>query len=351
MISRDRLQVVVVISELEQKLVNALQINPRASWTTIGEILGVDPVTVARHWTALESAGHAWINVDAGGHAPAGPWVVAFALVTCAAGELQGVVERLCAEGPVFGIDHVSGRSDLLLSITVPDLTALSDYLMVGLGAAVGVEHVDLHVATRIVKQGRDWRLRALSPDEQRRVRATRPDPATGVRPPDPDDDALLRAVIDDPRISYSGLARATGASVSTVRRRLNRLLAAGHLTMRCEIAQAVSGWPVSSLLRCRIPPSRWEAAALQVAALPEARFCAMATGSGANLLLGAWLRSVADLERLVLALEEQVDGLHVVDRSLILRHVKRVGYVLDRWGRPVRRIPLQEPAGKASIG
>jgi len=41
------------LSEADLALVNALQVQPRASWSLIGKALGVGPVTVARHWERL----------------------------------------------------------------------------------------------------------------------------------------------------------------------------------------------------------------------------------------------------------------------------------------------------------
>ena len=330
-----------MFTEFEQQLVNALQINPRASWTDLGEILQVDPVTVARHWTALESSGRSWINVDAGDQVPTGPWLTVFATLDCVTGYVHAIAERLADEGLVFGIDHISGRSDLLVSIAIPDLATLSDYLMVDLAGVDGVRHVNVFVTTKIVRQGHHWRVRALSPDQEHQVRVTLPAAGT-ARPLGASDEPLLGAVLSNPRVSYTVLAQAMGVSASTARRRLNALLAAGQLTMRCEIAQSLSGWPVSTLIRCHVRPARLSAAMHQLAGLPEARLCASVTGTDANLLLGAWLRSVADLERLEYALHDQVDDLRVVDRALVLRHVKRAGRVLDRQGRPIRRVPIR---------
>ncbi|MFC4468616.1 hypothetical protein ACFPH6_29490 [Streptomyces xiangluensis] len=41
---------------------NALQIHPRASWTLVGDVLGVNPVTAARRWRRLKEAGLAWVT-------------------------------------------------------------------------------------------------------------------------------------------------------------------------------------------------------------------------------------------------------------------------------------------------
>ena len=53
--------------ELDLQIVNCLQLQPRASWTLGGEALDVDPVTVARRWQRLSSAGIAWVSGRATG--------------------------------------------------------------------------------------------------------------------------------------------------------------------------------------------------------------------------------------------------------------------------------------------
>ncbi|MFF2513469.1 Lrp/AsnC family transcriptional regulator [Streptomyces sp. NPDC058086] len=45
------------LDELDRGVVHALQIHPRAPWTLVGEVLGVNPVTAARRWHRLEEAG------------------------------------------------------------------------------------------------------------------------------------------------------------------------------------------------------------------------------------------------------------------------------------------------------
>ena len=55
------------VDELDLAVVNCLQLSPRASWTLVGEALDVDPVTVARRWQRLSSAGIAWVSGRAAG--------------------------------------------------------------------------------------------------------------------------------------------------------------------------------------------------------------------------------------------------------------------------------------------
>lgn len=64
-------------------------------------------------------------------------------------------------------------------------------------------------------------------------------------------------------------------------------------------------------------------------------------TGVAANLLLGVWLRSLTDLQRLEAALTRRVGQLRVLDRSIGLRTVKRMGRLLDDAGRAVGHVPV----------
>ena len=42
--------------ELDRRLVNVLQIDPRASWAKVGKVLGVSPTTVAHRVPEPQSA-------------------------------------------------------------------------------------------------------------------------------------------------------------------------------------------------------------------------------------------------------------------------------------------------------
>ena len=50
------------LDEVDLALVNALQLQPRAPWALVGDVLGINPVTAARRWARLESEGLAWIS-------------------------------------------------------------------------------------------------------------------------------------------------------------------------------------------------------------------------------------------------------------------------------------------------
>jgi DNA-binding Lrp family transcriptional regulator len=333
----------VVLDELELRIINALQINPRASWTTVGRALDVDPSTVARRWAQLRGSGRAWISVYPTPGAPAES-LAAFIEVECAAGEATAVAERLVDDPRVGTIEHVTGSRDLLLTVVERDLAALGAFVLTGLGRIPGVRGTHAHVATALIAEASSWHLRTLDTVQAQRLRNGGSPPAAAgpFRPLDARDTSLIAALTEDGRSSYNTLAERTGLSISTVRRRVESILASRQVVIRCEVAQALSGWPVTAALWCRLPPSRLGETAAQLAALPETRLCAAITGGRPNLLLTLWLRSVADIQRLEAALADRIPELEILDRGLTLRHVKRLGCVLDAEGLAVGVVPLR---------
>lgn len=330
----------VELDELELQLINALQINPRVPWTVAGSVLGVDPVTAARRWDRLTGAGLAWISVY---RAPTlRPFVGACIQVQCAAGKANAVADQLCGDHRVGTVEHITGDGDLQLTVFVPSLSELSSYVLTSLGAIRGVRDCRTHVMTSIHTEGSRWQLRALTASQRDRIAATRPEP--DGRPDESlatPDRALLTALELDGRATFAVLAARTGISGSTARRRVNSLLATRRIVLRCEVAQPLSGWPVSASLWCRVAPSDLDRVVALLAQLPETRLCATVTGGRANLLLAVWLRATGDIHRLEAALSERVPELDVLDVALALRHVKRLGRLLDEHGRATGVVPL----------
>ncbi|WP_330180999.1 Lrp/AsnC family transcriptional regulator [Nocardia sp. NBC_01503] len=332
------------LDELELQLVNAIQLNPRASWNLIGGVLGVDPVTAARRWERLTALGLVWTSVY-----PGTPWewdlVGANIYVRCAAGKAGAVAEALRADHRVATIEHITGEGDLSLTVFTPNLAELSSYVLTSLGSIRGVRDCRTHVLTAVYTEGSRWRLRTLDAGQRDRILASRPatEPKSGG-PLSEVDQRLYAALELDARAGFTELGAAAGVSTSTARRRVNAMLAGGRIVTRCEVAQPVSGWPISASLWCRVRPADLDRVATQVARLPETRSCSSVTGGRANLLLSVWLRSAADIHRLEASLADQVHDLEILDVALSLRHVKRMGRLLDEHGRAVGVVPMVAP-------
>lgn len=337
------------LDELDLALVNALQIAPRASWRLIGDVLEVDPVTVARHWERLSREGLAWVTAY-GSSSLMRSMSFALVAVTCTADRVWSVAEALLDDPHAVTIAHTVGTCDLLVAVWTPDLPTHSRYLLGRLNRLPGVITCRTSVASDMFIEGSRWRLHALAPAQRARLA---PANAGGHGRDNlrSEDRRLVVALSTDGRASYKDLAALTGASASTVRRRLDRLVGSRALALRCEVARSVSGQPVSATFWIKVTGLDLRDAAARLAQLPQARMCAAMVGGG-DLALTVWVRSVEDLQPLEMEIRHHIPGVAVTERTLTLRHLKLMGRVLRDDGRAERVVPLdiwRDPAPLAS--
>ncbi|NRQ38810.1 Lrp/AsnC family transcriptional regulator [Nonomuraea sp. NN258] len=329
---------VALLAEPELELIDALQINPRATWVEVAAAIGGDPVTAARRWQRLHAAGEAWTTVALGPrqmHAMS----MAFLEIDCAPGAAVEVAGALAAAGHLITVQHVAGDHDLFVIAVAASLPALADYLLADLPRLPGVTRVRTHLATRVFEASCRWRLRVLPPAAARAL-ARRPAPPESTRHLDDVDKLLFKALLADGRAAYSELAIAVGASERTVQRRLSRLVATGDLDFRCDLARPQAGWHAAALLWLRMPDGLLEETGRALLDWPETRTCAALAGAR-NMLLTVGLHAVSDLHPLVVRLEERFPHVRVDDRQLVLRQSKLYGRILDRSGRSTRVVPV----------
>lgn len=331
----------IALDELDLAVINCLEIAPRASWQRIGAALDVDPVTVARRWERLHRARVAWVSGRASGPPDACQAIV---FVDCATGAANGTAQRLARWPHVLSVEHISGNHDLSLLITVPGLAALSRLLLESLSAVRGVVATHTLLVTRTYRMGDQWRLNVL--DAAQRARLTdgvrpRPERAPRSRPLDATDRTLILRLGLDGRASLSDLAQETGVSISTVRRRVDGLLAGGQLQVRCDMALSLSGWPVGMWVWARADPN--DRGTLEaVLALAGARVCMRVSGGEPNLVLGFSLRSVREVPAVESRLSAAAPRLTILGTSIVLRFLKRMGRILDEAGRSRTVIPME---------
>jgi DNA-binding Lrp family transcriptional regulator len=340
------------VDELDLALINALQIAPRASWQAVGGALGIDPVTAARRWSRLSEAGLAWVTCVAGPQAH-GEFCMAYIEVACAPGRVPEVANVLAGHEEVRYLHRLAAQYELLVVIAVASPGDVADYLSGRLGRTDGVAGYRAQLRTIGYREPSAWRLHHLTPAQRTMLEAAaRP----AARPDrhhlrtDETDRRLFALLHQDGRVTVSKAAAAAAVSEPAARRRIARLLANQLIRPRCELAQAISGTPVTALLWLRVPPSALDAAARRLATRREVRLCCAVAGAR-NLLIMLWLPSVGDLPRVEAEIGAQIPVAEVVDRAVCLHTLRQMGRLLDTGGRSVGSVEgasVGWPAGRS---
>ncbi|MCX4458235.1 Lrp/AsnC family transcriptional regulator [Streptomyces sp. NBC_01340] len=338
-------EAVVELDELDRAVVHALQIHPRAPWTLVGEVLGVNPVTAARRWHRLEEAGLAWVTAYP---RLSNSRIVVSAVVEVDAepGVAEDVAQALAADPAVANIKLTAGGRDLVAAVQARSLDELARTTTLLFQRTPGVRATRTHVSTGVPTEGSRWRLRSLDEAQSARIEAAvsppgRSAPAAEARWDDLDA-RLLELLSVDGRMSLRDLSEATETSLTTVRRKLQSLLAS-RLSLRCDLARPLSGWPLSAVYFASVPGQYVEETSQVLSGVREVRSCAIIAGPH-NLVIDVWLRDLRDVHGFEAHLSRKLPRLTVSDRSVVLRTVKHMGRLLDHDGRCIGVVPLGHP-------
>ncbi|MCA4134066.1 Lrp/AsnC family transcriptional regulator [Arthrobacter sp. M4] len=327
-----------MISELDLEIVNALQINPRADWSRIGDVLELSAPTVVRRWSSLAEQGLAWITPAPGPRYLSAGWS-AFINLQSTPAEQDALIQRLCAE-PAFGtVSLVSGQHDLFVDCFASTHEDLMAIVTGSFAELPGVTRREVVFVTELYRQASDWRSGTLEP-ARARLMAKPPIPSPPAYSPDRLDAALLEELAKDGRASWAELGAACGVSPQTARRRVERFLGAGYITMRCDTSAAAQRGLREVTLSLNVPATHVDSIGQYFAALPSCRVSAQVLGPH-NLLVTLWVRNYLEVQAHERELAARAPGSTVLSRQAVVRTYKRLGHLLDKDGRTVDVVPL----------
>ncbi|QKW07627.1 Lrp/AsnC family transcriptional regulator [Streptomyces sp. NA04227] len=331
-----------LLSEDDLALIHALQLRPRAPWNVLGEVLGADPVTVARRWARLRERGEAWVQ-PAAGRRLLEQICLGFVTIDCAPGRAAEVARTLAGHPHMVTLERCADGPDILATVATADLPAMSRYALDRLPALPRVRDVRARIVTRLYAQGGQWRLSSLDPSQRAQLLGSVPE----LEQADPGpaaiaeaDRSLLVPLLRDGRASYQMLARETNTSASTVKRRMDQLIRRRLLTFRCDFARPLAGYAVAVTLWAKVPAAELDDVGQALVKRKEIRTCAAVSGR-CNLVVEASLHSLRDVPRFESQLALAHPALELTERAVVLRHEKLHAHHLDPYGRSVGSVPL----------
>ncbi|MGW1682208.1 Lrp/AsnC family transcriptional regulator [Saccharopolyspora sp. NPDC002376] len=328
-----------VFDEVELEIVNALQVNPRASLERLGDVLGLSPATIARRWAGLRTRGDAWVTTAPGAKFGS-VGASAFVRVSSAPSGLPAVLARLCDQPQFATISLVTGQSDVFVDCIASSSQVLADGLDQAFEGLDAVTRREVLVVVRTFRQGNEWRGNALGPGEVRALAQERLSPQREAAIDDVDA-RLIAALGEDGRATWHALGGIAGVSQQTARRRVERMLGKGYVALRCDTS--LGGIPVGNVevtLFANVPSRDLDTVGEHFALQSACRVAAEVLGA-ANFMLTLWVQQLSDLRHYEDQLAQICPKAVIVDRQSVMRTRKRSGNVLENDGRRDRYVPI----------
>lgn len=301
---------------------------PRGSFADAGAQVGLHERTVARRLERMLRTGQVrFIGGLLGEYL--GEGLVVELAVRCAPGHLDEVARAIAARQDARSVEVATGDLVVLAEMLVADENRLIELVDRVIGSMPGVLDIHSALVVRLLLTAVDWAPYESRPTRMRELAME------GRRPPAPIDvddvDRELAALLaEDARMSTAGLANRLNLGESTVRRRLNRLLASHVFHLRLFAEPSVLGYPVEARFRLRVDHTHLDVALRHLAGDPSIRHLVVTTGS-ANVLGYSSHATVADMDAFHARAFSALHGVREVQTALLIRTYKRAGNLVTK--------------------
>jgi DNA-binding Lrp family transcriptional regulator len=312
--------------KLDTQLLQALQLDGRAPFSLIAEVLGVSDQTIARRYNRLTELGMLRVRgLSDPERLRHTRWIVRVQCIPAAAAAAAdalarrpdtswisltaGGTEITCAVRTSSGVD-----GDRLLLQTLP-----RNRFVVAMTAQCVLHTFFGDAAGLITKIG------GLTASQIARLRVPAPTSPQAPVTLSELDERLLVALGNDGRATFAELASTIGASQTTVRRRMAELRESGTLYFDVDFDQALLDLHVRAMLWLAVPPSKLESTGEALRAHPETAFVA-ATSGATNLCVSVVCPDTAALYTYLTTRIAALPAVARVETVPIVRTVKRTG-------------------------
>ncbi|MGW5719624.1 Lrp/AsnC family transcriptional regulator [Amycolatopsis sp. NPDC003865] len=295
-----------LMTEIEQRVVSALQVDGRAGPGRIAEVLELSPRTVTRVIARLRADGRLKVVcVPNPEHGLRGAMLLRVKVLR---GRTSVLAEALAKRDDVLFVDILAGGEE----ISAVALGGLDGRLVHdALPSTSAVTELRAHSVLHVFSDATQWRTGLLTAAE---VAALTPPPTGEDVPLDDLDRRLLRRLAADARLGPGELAGE--APESTVRRRIERLAAAGRLRTYANIDVEALGLAVDANVWMTVPPGRLDEVGRRLATHPMVHGTLATTGV-TNLMAAVWCRDLAGLYGFVTSLDVPSAEVTVVAKAV----------------------------------
>ncbi|MFC0114972.1 Lrp/AsnC family transcriptional regulator [Kibdelosporangium aridum] len=311
------------LDETDHALIHALNIDGRAPFSKIADVLGLSDQTVARRYRRLRSTQ----AVRVVGQTV--PWRVGhvrwYIRIKCAPATALPLASALAKRSDTYWVRMFSGGTEIgcvAQSHTAEHTDAL---LLQQLPRTPRVSEVTAHSLLHVFFGGPAEHLGLVETLTREQVARLQPEthPTDEVVVLDEADHRMLAVLEEDGRAGFAELAKATGWSESTVRRRLDYLHDIGALFYDLDMDIQLLGFSCEAMMWMSVSPAEIASVGEALAAHPEVAFAAAITGTS-NLIASVNCRNVPAFYRYLTTRVAALKAINHIETSPVIRTVKR---------------------------
>jgi DNA-binding Lrp family transcriptional regulator len=313
------------IDVLDRRIIQALYIDPRAPFSRLADVLGSSEQTVSRRYRRLFDDRILRVvgQLDSQ-RLGQSDWAVR---IRCAPGSAPIVAAKLAQHPDTSWVQLTSGGTEIVSTIHSRDGGQRTPLLLGQLSVGRQVVDLEAYCLLHLFVTGlsappgpsdlsRGEMAQLLSPARDRpsidRPKAKLAD----------SDWPLVQALADDGRAPYRQLAARTHWHESTVRRRVEELIASGALFFDLDLASDAFGIRSQALLWMSVAPANLKDVGQALASRPEFPFVAATTGS-TNLVAALVCPDDRSLYEYLTGEMTALDGLTHIETAPVMQFVK----------------------------
>ena len=314
---------------IDQQILHALQLFPRAPFARVASVIGVSEQTVARRYQRMRTTGVLRVLARANPTRLPGKsyWTLR---IGCRPGTAATLADALARRDDTSWVSIGAGGAELTCQALVDEGQAgLLHHLPRASSVLTFTAHQLLH---RFVGRGEtDWIAPGHELDEGQRaallegVAAVTGDHDVQV---EHSDAILLDALAQDGRASWAALAAATGWTQRQVAQRVAALTTAGAVFFDLDVASSAVGLHTVATLWFTVAPADLAAVGAQLADHTELAYAAAVTGK-TNLMASAMCRDAAALYLYLTTKVAAIPGVQSVETVPQLTRVKQAHFLI----------------------
>ena len=311
---------------LDRKILHALQVDGRAPFQRVADVVGVSAQTVHRRYLRLRAEAGlrvtGQIRPEAVGEEE---WLLR---VRCAPDRTGSIARALARHDETSWVHVASGGTEIMCVARAAADTG--PMLLRALPNTPRVKEISAHCLLHTYYGGELSIVNKTGPLDDDQVVALRFGPRTesGVPALTATDRAMTTLLADDGRAGYPDLARAAGCSASTAQRRLTELRRHGVLYFDLDHDPRVLGRTKLAMLWLTVGPAGQAEAGRALAGHPEVSFAASTTGP-TNLYAAVNCTGNLALHRYLTGPIASLPGVTALETAPITETVKRAGAVV----------------------